>query len=109
VEGSLFKVPRDSFVENSDFFRAMFQLPVPSGASPDGSSDEDPLRLEGIEKADFIQLLKVMFPRSVKQYVCIYHRLRPELQYNKVSATNHDHEMDAMVLGSQVGHYVGDG
>lgn len=67
VEGSLFKVPRESFVENSELFRAMFQLPVPSGRSPDGSSDQNPLRLDGIEKTDFLQLLKVMFPRSVEQ------------------------------------------
>jgi hypothetical protein len=37
-------------------------LPVPSDTIPDGTSDEQPLRLEGVDKEDFHQLLRVMFP-----------------------------------------------
>ena len=44
----------------------MFLLPVPDGTLPDGSSDEKPLVLHGIEETDFRLLLKVMFPVSVE-------------------------------------------
>jgi len=40
----------------------MFQLPAPTDGIPDGSSDDQPIRLDGIKKSDFIQLLRVMFP-----------------------------------------------
>ncbi|KAH7928706.1 hypothetical protein BV22DRAFT_1082490, partial [Leucogyrophana mollusca] len=63
VEGTLFRVPRQPFIEGSDFFRQMFLLPVPEDAEADGSSDEHPLCLpEQIKKKDFRQLLKVLFP-----------------------------------------------
>ena len=41
----------------------MFNLPPPGGqdTDQDGSSDDHPLRLDGIQKVDFIQLLRVMF------------------------------------------------
>jgi hypothetical protein len=41
-------------------------LPIPSGTVADGSSDEQPLRLEGVKQKDFVQLLRVMFPRFVE-------------------------------------------
>jgi hypothetical protein len=65
VEGCLFKVPRGPFERNSEVFQDMFRLPVPENTVPDGSSDEHPLRLDGVKKNDFRQLLKVMFPGSV--------------------------------------------
>ena len=43
----------------------MFQLPVATGSVADGSSNEQPLRLEGVNKGDFRQLLKIMFPECV--------------------------------------------
>jgi hypothetical protein len=43
----------------------MFRLPVPENVVPDGRSKDKPLHLEGIEKRDFKQLLKVMYPKSV--------------------------------------------
>jgi hypothetical protein len=43
----------------------MFHLPIPANGVPDGHSKDKPLRLEGIEKTDFKQLLRVMYPRSV--------------------------------------------
>jgi hypothetical protein len=65
VEDTLFKLPRYLFEESSDVFRDMFQLPAPEGIPPDGSSDEQPLVLEGIRKADFRLLLEALkFPRS---------------------------------------------
>ncbi|KIL64530.1 hypothetical protein M378DRAFT_162971 [Amanita muscaria Koide BX008] len=39
----------------------MFSIPQPEGIEPDGSSDEQPLILEGIEKQDFIQLLRILY------------------------------------------------
>ena len=64
VENELFKVPTRNFAIESEIFSDMFQLPVPTdgGGTPEGSSDERPIRLDGIKKSDFIQLLRVMFP-----------------------------------------------
>jgi len=47
----------------------MFQLPAPTadGHALDGSSDDQPLRLDGIKKSDFLQLLRVMFPSDSQQ------------------------------------------
>ena len=65
VEDTLFRVPRRYFEQESEIFRTMFQLPVAEGIAPDGSSNERPLLLEGVNKEDFRQLLKVMFPEYV--------------------------------------------
>lgn len=62
VGDCLFKVPRYPFIRTSEVFRNMFLSPVSDGTPPDGSSDEKPLILEGIEETDFRLLLKVMFP-----------------------------------------------
>ena len=63
VENELFKVPSRNFAIESEIFSDMFQLPVPTdGTPPDGLSDDRPIRLDGIKKSDFIQLLRVMFP-----------------------------------------------
>ena len=61
VENQLFKVPSRNFANESDIFSDMFQLP-PIDGTPDGLSDDQPIRLYGIKKSDFIQLLRVMFP-----------------------------------------------
>ena len=63
VEGELFRVPRYYFEEASPVFRDMFQLPVAEGVVPDGVGDEQPLFLHGVDREDFQQLLRVMFPR----------------------------------------------
>jgi hypothetical protein len=63
VEGILFRVPRHHFIEQSEVFRDMFNLPVATDTVPDGLSDEQPLRLGGVKETDFRQLLRVMFPR----------------------------------------------
>ena len=63
VENELFKVPRQNFAVQSEIFSDMFQLPGPADGTPsEGSSDDRPIRLDGIKKSDFIQLLHVMFP-----------------------------------------------
>jgi hypothetical protein len=43
----------------------MFSLFIGSNDAPDGSSEEQPLRLDGIQKADFTQLLRFMNQKSV--------------------------------------------
>jgi hypothetical protein len=60
VEDTLFKVPRYLFEESSEIFRDMFLLPTPEGTPYDGSSDEQPLFLEGVRKMDFRRLLWAM-------------------------------------------------
>lgn len=46
-------------------FRGLFTLPYGLDVPVDGSSDEQPLRLEGVKEHDFRQLLKVMYPELV--------------------------------------------
>jgi hypothetical protein len=60
VEDTLFRVPRYLFEESSELFRDMFLLPCPEGIPCDGSSDGQPLFLEGVSKVDFRWLLKAM-------------------------------------------------
>ena len=64
MENQLFKVPRRNFEIESGVFSNMFQFPAPveDGYVLGRSSDDQPLRLEGIKKSDFLQLLRVMFP-----------------------------------------------
>jgi hypothetical protein len=39
----------------------MFSLPVAGGAEPEGSSDKNPIRLDGIKKEEFKRFLQVLF------------------------------------------------
>jgi len=66
VEGTLFRVPGHHFIQQSEVFRDMFELPVSNNTLPDGSSDEQPLRLEGVRKVDFKELLRAMFPTLIR-------------------------------------------
>jgi len=67
VDGCLFKVPRTYFERDSEVFCSLFQLPVAQDVPIEGSSDQKPLRLEGIKEDDFRQLLRVMYPRHAGQ------------------------------------------
>ncbi|KAF5336222.1 hypothetical protein D9758_014346 [Tetrapyrgos nigripes] len=60
IEGSLFKVPRYHFENSSEVFHDMFLLP--QGDSPEGSSDDHPIKLEGVLAYDFEQLLGTLYP-----------------------------------------------
>lgn len=62
MENELFKVPSRNFAIESEIFSDMFHLPAPTDGIHEGSSDERPIRLDGIKKSDFILLLRVMFP-----------------------------------------------
>jgi hypothetical protein len=59
VEGSLFKVPRSYFEKHSDLFRETY-LSCLQGEVPDGLTDKQPLRLDGVDAAEFVCLLKAM-------------------------------------------------
>jgi hypothetical protein len=48
VEDRLFKVPILNFVQESEVFAAMFQLPQNPNSIIEGETDEQPIRLEGI-------------------------------------------------------------
>ncbi|KAF7354223.1 hypothetical protein MVEN_01110100 [Mycena venus] len=60
VEDRLFKVPRYHFERNSEIFASTFMLPVTGDV--EGSSDQNPVKLEGISSVDFERLLVVLYP-----------------------------------------------
>ncbi|GLB38216.1 hypothetical protein LshimejAT787_0500810 [Lyophyllum shimeji] len=64
VENIRFKVPRHHFDLDSVVFRDMFRLPSTENSPLDGSSKENPLRLEGVAKSDFVPFLKVICPKQ---------------------------------------------
>jgi len=66
VEGHLFKVPARNFTIESEVFETMFKLPQNPNIAVDGCSDDQPLRLEGVKREDFRQLLRVMYARYEK-------------------------------------------
>ena len=63
VGNTLFKVPRRKFEDGSETFKDMFALPVKADGDgiAEGTSDEHPLVLEGIETDEFRSLLRAMF------------------------------------------------
>lgn len=62
VEGTLFKVSRNYF-ETSDVFRETYLFGRQGEEVPHGHTDEKPLRLDGVDVAEFRCLLKVMIRR----------------------------------------------
>lgn len=71
VENCLFRVPREPFQRESKFFCDKFSSLHGDGGEVEGLSDEKSIQLEGVEKSDFEQLLKVLFHRA--------HTLSPDL------------------------------
>ena len=61
VEDYLFKVPRDPFETESTVFRDMFLLPTGDFHTEEGTSDDNPIYLEGVKKDEFELLLRVLF------------------------------------------------
>ena len=68
VEDAVYCVNRVVFVKDSDFFRELFELPAESGEPLEGSSEEQPLRVEGIDKEDMLLFLHAMFPKCVLSF-----------------------------------------
>ncbi|TFK24150.1 hypothetical protein FA15DRAFT_547194, partial [Coprinopsis marcescibilis] len=62
VENELFKIPTKEFVASADVFASMFSLP--SSGQPQGTDQSNPMVLEGYKKAEFVALLKVLYPSS---------------------------------------------
>ncbi|KAI6106215.1 hypothetical protein EV401DRAFT_2060475 [Pisolithus croceorrhizus] len=63
VEDSLFKVPREPFEKESEVFCDMFSLRQGSSVVVEGTSDENPIRIDRTSKDDFEQLLKALLHR----------------------------------------------
>jgi len=61
VEDTLFRVPKYFFVNHSDIFATTFSLPQ-TAETPEGSSDANPFKLEGVTKEEFTCFLKVAYP-----------------------------------------------
>ena len=59
VEAILFKIPR-SYFENVDTFRKTYLFGPDGEEVSDGHTDQQPLRLDGVDAAEFRCLLKVM-------------------------------------------------
>ncbi|KAL4068670.1 hypothetical protein V8B97DRAFT_2057421 [Scleroderma yunnanense] len=62
VEDYLFRVPRHTLEAQSTVFQDMFSFPPPPSIEVEGSSNECPIRLDGVKADEFRQLLKVLFP-----------------------------------------------
>ncbi|KAK0486318.1 hypothetical protein IW261DRAFT_791339 [Armillaria novae-zelandiae] len=60
VENQLFRVARHLFVNTSEVFSTMFSLPQDNVGVVDGSDDEHPLILQGVESADFENMLEAL-------------------------------------------------
>lgn len=55
----------EPFQQESVIFRDMFSMPQGGQSAVEGLSDDRPIRLDGVSKHDFEQLLKALFHRSV--------------------------------------------
>ncbi|KII95603.1 hypothetical protein PLICRDRAFT_150407 [Plicaturopsis crispa FD-325 SS-3] len=62
VEDTLFKVPKRCFANRSEIFNTIFALPPGDRGTTDGTSDEKPFVLERVNKVDFENLMKAMYP-----------------------------------------------
>ena len=59
VQATLFKIPREYF-ENSDVFRETYLLDPKGKEVPHGHTDQQPLRLDGVDAEEFRCLLRAM-------------------------------------------------
>lgn len=80
VEDVLFQLPIANFVQESEVFKTLFEVPQPrsptstraEGGGPngddedvEGATDTNPIRLAGVRKDDFKNLVRVMYARYV--------------------------------------------
>ncbi|KAJ6537748.1 hypothetical protein B0H19DRAFT_1316502 [Mycena capillaripes] len=64
VENAFFKVPRFQFERHSGIFATTLSLPQPVEGA-EGTNDKIPFKLDGIKRADFQALLKVLYPIAI--------------------------------------------
>jgi len=63
IENSLFKVPKSGFQVPGTIFEAMFALPSSeTNDSIEGSSDENPIHIHGVEEKKFRAFLTMLYP-----------------------------------------------
>ena len=64
VEGTVFKILRRTFENDSETFRDMFSLSdVSSNKITEGTCADNPIVLEGVRKFEMEQLLAVLYPK----------------------------------------------
>jgi hypothetical protein len=66
VEDTLFKVPRQQFLQ-SPIFKTTFTLPA-GESNAEGLSDDCPFQLQGVTKAAFESLLQIMYPLTLSVF-----------------------------------------
>ena len=59
----MFVVNRRNLLDDSEFFRELFEMPPEAGKPVEGSCAEHPLRVEGVTKEDMAVFLRVVYPR----------------------------------------------
>ncbi|KAI8974157.1 hypothetical protein BD414DRAFT_524925 [Trametes punicea] len=65
VEETLFRVSRRPFEDNTSAFQTMFSLPsLDHARGAEGTSDDHPIRIQGVTEDEFRALLYVLFPTS---------------------------------------------
>ncbi|KAF9053528.1 hypothetical protein BDP27DRAFT_1167549, partial [Rhodocollybia butyracea] len=76
VDNRLFQIPMHFLSSQSEVFKGMLEMPLPSDGANEGMSDETPIHLEGaslnrrdlvidVSKHDFRQLLRVLCPPKI--------------------------------------------
>ncbi|KAI6037789.1 hypothetical protein EDC04DRAFT_3091086 [Pisolithus marmoratus] len=80
-------VPREPLERESTVFCDMFALPQGDGNNIEGLSDETPIRLLGVSKEDFEQLLKVLFNRRHGRPPCLPDTIEQWMSVLKLSTT----------------------
>ncbi|KAJ7718208.1 hypothetical protein DFH07DRAFT_1068085 [Mycena maculata] len=88
IENTLFKIHKFHLVNNSPIFSGMFELPV--GGTPEGSSDDLPIFLQGDTASDFRSLLKYISMHLNTQIMLI----RPSELPHVIAVTRLAHKYD---------------
>jgi hypothetical protein len=63
VEKRLFRVHKHFLVRDSEFFRGMFECPLPPGEEVEGRRDSKPITLHGVSQHEFRCLLRFFYNR----------------------------------------------
>ncbi|KAG6813760.1 hypothetical protein H0H92_007712 [Tricholoma furcatifolium] len=68
VENTLFKIWDGSFRRHSEFFKSAPASLLDMGKGDEGSDDEHPLVLDGVQVADFERLLWIVYPAAIGSF-----------------------------------------